>query len=93
MARSVWKGPFVHEWMIDKVKKAKKEIEEKGFANPIFAKRNCSIIPDFQGLSFRVHNGRAMIQVKVTEYMIGHKFGEFAPTRTFKQHSGDRKKR
>lgn len=91
MARSRWKGPFVEEWLIHKVNKAKEIVKSQGFAKPIWARRNNTIIPNFVGLAFHIHNGKALIELPVRENMIGHKFGEFVPTRKFVQHSGDRK--
>jgi small subunit ribosomal protein S19 len=88
VARSIWKGPFVDGYLIKKAK----VLMESGRRDPIKTwSRRSTIIPDFVGATFLVHNGRKFIPVLVTEEMIGHKFGEFAPTRTFNGHSGDRK--
>jgi small subunit ribosomal protein S19 len=88
MARSLKKGPFVDYHLMEKVKKAK----ESGSRKPIQTwSRRSTIIPDMVGLTFNVHNGRKFIPVVVSENMVGHKLGEFAPTRTFFGHSGDRK--
>lgn len=88
MARSVWKGPFVDGYLIKKVKTAL----ESGRRDPIKTwSRRSTVIPDFVGITFSVHNGHKFIPVLVTEEMIGHKLGEFAPTRTFTGHAGDRK--
>lgn len=88
MARSVWKGPFVDGYLIKKVK----ALLESGRRDPIKTwSRRSTIIPDFVGVTFSVHNGRKFIPVLVTEEMVGHKLGEFSPTRTFTCHSGDRK--
>ncbi|MBQ7673890.1 MAG: 30S ribosomal protein S19 [Alphaproteobacteria bacterium] len=88
MARSVWKGPFVDGYLIKKVK----ALLESGRRDPIKTwSRRSTIIPDFVGVTFSVHNGRKFIPVLVTEEMVGHKLGEFSPTRTFNGHSGDRK--
>ncbi|MHA1539919.1 MAG: 30S ribosomal protein S19 [Alphaproteobacteria bacterium] len=88
MARSVWKGPFVDNYLLKKADAAqssgRKEIIKTW-------SRRSTIMPQFVGLTFAVHNGRKFIPVLVTEDMIGHKFGEFAPTRTFNGHSGDKK--
>lgn len=87
MARSVWKGPFVDGYLLKKAEKA----HESG-RNQIIKtwSRRSTILPDFVGLTFAVHNGRKDIPVFVTENMVGHKFGEFAPTRTFLGHAGDK---
>lgn len=88
MARSVWKGPFVDGYLIKKVK----ALLESGRRDPIKTwSRRSTIIPDFVGVTFSVHNGRKFIPVLVTEEMVGHKLGEFSPTRTFSCHAGDRK--
>jgi small subunit ribosomal protein S19 len=88
VARSIWKGPFVDGYLIKKVK----TLVESGRRDPIKTwSRRSTVIPDFVGVTFSVHNGRKFIPVLVTEEMIGHKLGEFAPTRTFLGHSGDRK--
>jgi small subunit ribosomal protein S19 len=84
----VWKGPFVDGYLIKKAK----ALLESGRRDPIkIWSRRSTLIPDFVGITFLVHNGRKFIPVLVTEDMVGHKFGEFAPTRTFLGHSGDRK--
>lgn len=81
MARSIKKGPFVDAYLIDKVQKQGKSKE----AIKTWSRRSM-IIPDFVGHTFSVHNGKTFASVFVTENMVGHKFGEFAPTRTFKDH-------
>ena len=87
MARSAKKGPFVDESLLAKVKAAK----DKGKREAIKTwSRRSMITPDFVGLTFAVHNGKKFISVFVTENMVGHLFGEFAPTRTFRLHSGQR---
>jgi small subunit ribosomal protein S19 len=84
MARSLKKGPFIDEKLLKKVKKAK----EEGSREPIKTwSRRSTVIPEMIGLTIAVHNGRKHIPVFVTEAMIGHKLGEFAPTRTFRGHS------
>jgi small subunit ribosomal protein S19 len=89
MGRSIKKGPFVDQHLIDKIDKA---IEAKS-KKPIKTwSRRSMITPDFVGLTFHIHNGRAFIPVFVTENMVGHKLGEFAPTRTFKGHGDHTKK-
>ena len=88
MARAVWKGPFVEESLMKKVDKYKddpKKIPIKTWS------RRSMIIPSMVGLTISVHNGRQHVPVYINEDMVGHKLGEFAITRTFKLHSGDRK--
>ena len=88
MARSVWKGPFVDGYLIKKVE----ALLKSGRRDPIKTwSRRSTLIPDFVGVTFSVHNGRKFIPVSVTEDMVGHKLGEFAPTRTFNGHAGDKK--
>ena len=90
MARSLKKGPFVDDHLMEKVRTAK----ETGSKKPIQTwSRRSTIIPDMVGLNFSVHNGKKFIPVFVTENMVGHKLGEFSPTRQFFSHSGDRKTR
>ena len=89
MARAVWKGPFVEESLIKKVDKQKNDPNKK----PIKTwSRNSTIIPDFVGHSFMIHNGKTFIPITISEEMVGHKLGEFAPTRTFKGHTPADKK-
>ena len=89
MARSVWKGPFVDLYLLKKAETA----QDAGTRSaPIKTwSRRSMVIPDMVGLTIAVHNGRQHIPVLVTENMVGHKLGEFAPTRTFKAHGGGRK--
>lgn len=89
MARSVWKGPFVDGYLLKKAEKA-----QQSGRNEIIKtwSRRSTILPQFIGLTFGVHNGKNFIPVAVTEYMVGHKFGEFAPTRTFHGHTAADKK-
>jgi small subunit ribosomal protein S19 len=88
MPRSIYKGPFVDLHLLQKVENAVRSNNKK----PIKTwSRRSTIIPDMIGLTIAVHNGRMHVPVFVTDNMVGHKLGEFAPTRTFKQHSGDRK--
>lgn len=88
MGRSQKKGPFVDEKLYLKVVKQ----NENGTREPIKTwARACTIIPDFVGFTFLVHNGRAFLKVFVTEDMVGHKLGEFSMTRTFRGHSGNKK--
>ena len=89
MTRSIWKGPFVHPSLLKKIDKIKDKTNQK----PIKTwSRDSTIIPDFVGLSFRIHNGRSFIPITISEEMVGHKLGEFAPTRTFKGHTPADKK-
>lgn len=89
MARSVWKGPFVDGYMLKKADKARDSKR-----NEIIKtwSRRSTILPQFVGLTFGVYNGKNFIPVSVTENMIGHKFGEFSPTRIFKGHTAADKK-
>ena len=88
MARSLRKGPFVDEHLIQKVMKAQDNNDRK----PIKTwSRRSVIVPEMIGLTIAVHNGRVHVPVSINENMSGHKLGEFAVTRTFKSHSGDRK--
>jgi small subunit ribosomal protein S19 len=90
MARSVKKGPFVDDHLMKKVVAAK----EAGSNKPIKTwSRRSTILPDMIGMTFNVHNGRQFVPVYVTENHIGYKFGEFAPTRTFKGHKGSVQKK
>lgn len=88
MPRSVKKGPFVDKHLVKKVEamlEASKKTVVKTWS------RRSTILPEFVGQTFAVHNGRKFIPVFVTENMVGHKLGEFAPTRTFGGHSADKK--
>ena len=88
MPRSVKKGPFVDAHLADKVRQA----VQTNSRRPIKTwSRRSMIVPEMVGLTIAVHNGRDHIPVLVTENMVGHKLGEFAATRSFKGHSGDRK--
>ena len=89
MARSIWKGPFVDPSLLKKVEKNK----NRSSTTPIKTwSRKSTIIPEFVGLSFLIHNGRKFIQLTISEDMVGHKLGEFAPTRTFVGHTPADKK-
>jgi small subunit ribosomal protein S19 len=88
MARSVAKGPFIDTHLTAKVADMQRQKSKKVIKT---WSRRSTIIPDMVGLTFAVHNGRKFLPVFVTENMVGHKLGEFAPTRTFHGHSGDRK--
>ena len=88
MARSVWKGPFVDGYLLKKAD----AVRESGRSDVIKTwSRRSTILPNFVGLTFGVHNGQKHIPVLVTEEMVGHKFGEFAPTRTYYGHGADKK--
>jgi small subunit ribosomal protein S19 len=85
MPRSLKKGPFVDEHLMRKVNKVSKSGEKR----PIKTwSRRSTIIPEFVGFTFEIHNGKSFVSLHVTEKMVGHKLGEFAPTRTFRGHSG-----
>ncbi|HOD35643.1 MAG TPA: 30S ribosomal protein S19 [Syntrophales bacterium] len=88
MARSIKKGPYVEEKLLEKVRRA----EASGDRSVIKTwSRRSTVVPELIGFTFAVHNGKKFIPVFVTENMVGHKMGEFAPTRTFYSHAGDRK--
>jgi small subunit ribosomal protein S19 len=88
MARSIWKGPFVDGYLLKKADAARSSGRHEMIR--IWSRRS-TILPQFVGLTFGVYNGQKHIPVVVTEEMVGHKFGEFAPTRSFYGHSSDRK--
>jgi len=88
VARSVKKGPFIDDHLMRKVLQAKETQSRKVIKT---WSRRSDIIPDMVGMTFAVHNGKKFIPVFVTENMVGHKLGEFSPTRTFYSHAGDRK--
>ena len=88
MARSVWKGPFIEKSLLKKVETARSA--GKNTVIKTWSRRS-TIIPDFVGLTFAVHNGKKFIPVYVTDQMIGHKLGEFALTRTYSGHGADKK--
>ena len=89
MSRSIWKGPFVEESLIKKVEKEKNNPNRK----PIKTwSRKSTILPDFVGISFLIYNGKKFIPITVSEDMVGHKLGEFAPTRSFFGHTPADKK-
>jgi len=88
MARSVWKGPFVDLHLLKKAEEA----QDKGARAPIKTwSRRSTVLPQFVGLTFNVYNGQKFIPVSVNEDMVGHKLGEFAPTRNFPGHAADKK--
>jgi small subunit ribosomal protein S19 len=89
MSRSLKKGPFVHPKLFRKVEKQ----NMVGTKEPIKTwARACTIVPEFVGHTFMVHNGKNHVKVFVTEEMVGHRLGEFAPTRTFRGHGGKGKR-
>src|SRR5438067_13064451 len=88
MARSIRKGPFVDKHVLDKTLEAQRTKSKKVIKT---WSRRSTVLPEMVGLTFAVHQGKKFIPVFVTENMVGHKLGEFAPTRTFHGHSGDRK--
>ena len=89
MSRSIWKGPFVDPSLIKKVEKLKDQSNKP----PIKTwSRKSTIIPEFVGFSFLIHNGKKFIPIKISEEMVGHKLGEFSPTRTFSGHTPADKK-
>ena len=88
MSRSVWKGPFVDRYLLKKAE----AVKASGRKDVIKTwSRRSTVLPQFVGLTFAVHNGKKFIPVLVNEETIGHKFGEFAPTRTFNGHAADKK--
>ncbi|MBI5186077.1 MAG: 30S ribosomal protein S19 [Nitrospinae bacterium] len=89
MPRSVKKGPFVDEFLLKKLEWMNKKGEKR--IHKTWSRRS-TIIPDFVGHTLAVHNGKKFIPVYITENMVGHKLGEFSPTRTFKSHGGRTKK-
>ncbi len=89
MPRSVKKGPYIQESLWKKVLVAKESQSQQVIKT---WSRSSTVLPEMIGLTFAVHNGKKFIPVFVTEDMVGHKLGEFSPTRTFHGHSGDRKK-
>lgn len=88
MPRSIKKGPFVQESLMKKVTVARQAGDRRALKT---WSRGSMIVPEFIGLTFAVHNGKEFVPVFVTENMVGHKLGEFAPTRTFYGHAADRK--
>ncbi len=90
MPRSVWKGPFVDGYLLKKAEAARSSGRNEVIRT---WSRRSTILPQFVGLTFGVHNGKKFVPVLVNEDMIGHKFGEFAPTRTYLGHVADKKAR
>ena len=89
MARSLKKGPYVFHRLYDKIVKTQEGSGRKGMIKTW--SRSSMIIPDMVGLTIAVHNGKTHVPVYVTENMVGHKLGEFAPTRSFRGHGGKKK--
>jgi small subunit ribosomal protein S19 len=88
MARSVWKGPFVDGYLLKKAE----TVLSSGRKDVVKTwSRRSTILPQFVGVTFGVHNGKKFVPVFVTENMVGHKLGEFAPTRTYYGHAADKK--
>ena len=85
MTRSTWKGPFYEDYLLKKVE----DVKKSGKTNQVIKiwTRKSTILPEFVGFTFGVHNGNKFIPVSINENMVGHKFGEFSPTRTFNSHS------
>jgi small subunit ribosomal protein S19 len=88
VTRSVWKGPFFDGYLLRKAEKSR--MSGRNEVIKIWSRRS-TILPQFVGLTFGVHNGQKHVPVSVSEDMIGHKFGEFAPTRTYYGHAADKK--
>jgi len=88
MSRSIWKGPFVDGYLLKKAEAA--STSKRSEVIKIWSRRS-TVLPQFVGLTFGVYNGHKHVPVQVSEEMIGHKFGEFAPTRTFTGHAADKK--
>ncbi|NNE22638.1 MAG: 30S ribosomal protein S19 [Rhizobiales bacterium] len=90
MARSVWKGPFVDGYLLKKAEASRASGRNQAIKT---WSRRSTILPQFVGLTFAVHNGKKHIPVSVSEDMVGHKLGEFAPSRTYYGHTADKKAR
>lgn len=90
MARSLKKGPYCCPTVLAKVRKAREKNDRARVSIQTWSRRS-TIVPDFVGVTCMVHNGKIFIPVLITENMVGHKLGEFAPTRTFRGHAGDKK--
>lgn len=88
MARSIWKGPFVDRYLLKKADTSRASGRKEVIKS---WSRRSTILPQFVGLTFGVYNGQKFIPVLVTENMVGHKFGEFSPTRTYTGHAADKK--
>ena len=90
MPRSTWKGPFVDGYLLKKVAAAKESTKREVIKT---WSRRSPILPQFVGLNFQVHNGNKFVPVTISEEMVGHKLGEFAPTRSYYGHGADKKAR
>ena len=90
MARSVWKGPFVDGYLLKKAEASRASGRNQAIKT---WSRRSTILPQFVGLTFAVHNGKKHVPVSVSEDMVGHKLGEFAPSRTYYRHTADKKAR
>jgi small subunit ribosomal protein S19 len=90
MARSIKKGPFVDGYLVSKAEEASKSKDKSSKVIKTWSRRS-TVIPEFIGLTFAVHNGKKFIPVYITDNMIGHKLGEFSHTRVFHGHGGDKK--
>lgn len=88
MPRSVWKGPFVDGYLLKKAEAAQESKKREVIKT---WSRRSTVMPQFVGLTFQVHNGHKFIPVSISEDMVGHKLGEFAPTRTYYGHGADKK--
>ncbi|MEL7482111.1 MAG: 30S ribosomal protein S19 [Pseudomonadota bacterium] len=88
MARSTWKGPFVDGYLLKKATAAQESTKREVIKT---WSRRSTILPQFVGLNFQVHNGNKFVPVLISEEMVGHKLGEFAPTRTYYGHGADKK--
>ncbi len=91
MARSLKKGPYCGPKLLKKVAKTRLTAGARGRVVVQTWSRRSTIVPEFVGTTMMVHNGKIFVPVLVSENMVGHKLGEFAPTRTFRSHSGDKK--
>lgn len=88
MARSIKKGPFIDESLLKKVEQVKESSKREVVKT---YSRRSMVVPEFVGMTIAVHNGKKFVSVYITENMVGHRLGEFAPTRTFRLHAGQRK--
>ena len=89
MSRSVKKGPYVDERLLRRVMRQK----QSGERDPLRTwRRACTVVPEFVNHTFLIHNGKTFVKLYVTEDMVGHRLGEFAPTRTFRGHAGSRRR-
>jgi len=89
MSRSVKKGPYVDERLLRRVMRQKQTDEHEPLRT---WRRACTVVPEFVNHTFLIHNGKAFIKLYVTEDMVGHRLGEFAPTRTFRSHAGSKRR-